>query len=118
MLPRGNKLARSADFRRVMRKGGRAGTRTVVVHYFTRTGEVAVSGPRFGLVVSKQVGNAVTRHQVSRRLRHVLMGLIPELEASVDIVVRALPPAAEASSKQLLDDVSSAIPRAKKKAHR
>lgn len=101
-----------------MRKGGRAGTRTVVVHYYTRTDPVITGGPRFGLVVSKQVGNAVTRHSVSRRLRHVLAGFISELPREVDIVVRALPPAAEATSKQLLDDVSSALPRAHKKSQR
>lgn len=115
MLPRAHKLANSADFRRVMRKGVRAGTRTVVVHYFPRT-DLAVTGPRFGLVVSKQVGNAVTRHRISRQLRHILSALASSLEPQADIVVRALPASAGASSEQLLDDVSSATTRAKQKA--
>ena len=43
-----------------MRKGVRAGSRTLMMHVYQRKDPVIQGGPRFGLVVSKQVGNAVT----------------------------------------------------------
>lgn len=116
MLPRAHKLTSSAEFRRVISKGGRAGTRTLVVHYYTRTDTVISGGPRFGLIVSKQVGNAVARHRLSRQLRHVCMDAAEHLDRDVDIVIRALPASAHATSAQLLKDVQSGIERARKKA--
>ena len=50
--------------------------------------------PRVGFVVSKAVGNAVTRNRVKRRLRHLCRPLVNELEDGTVVVVRALPAAA------------------------
>ena len=71
--------------------------------------EIAVSGPRFGLVVSKAVGNAVVRHRTSRRLRHVCIALVDVLPPQADIVIRALPASAEASSDKLARDLLKAV---------
>ncbi|ALP34796.1 ribonuclease P protein component [Corynebacterium pseudotuberculosis] len=112
MLPSRHKLSSSDEFRRTIRKGKRAGRSTVVIHLRTHVtaGEIAaVGGPRFGLVVSKAVGNAVTRHAVSRKLRHVLMGIKDQIPQDAHIVVRALPPAATATSKELESDVRSGV---------
>ena len=78
----------------------RAGSRTLMVHVRTRPDVAVEGGPRFGLVVSKQVGNAVTRHAVSRKLRNVVLqrGVAATLPRNVDCVIRALPPAAGATS--------------------
>lgn len=62
---------------------------------------VRVGGPRFGLIVSKAVGNAVVRHRVARRLRHICASLAAELPDGADVVLRALPGAADASSDEL-----------------
>lgn len=69
------------------------------------------TGVRAGFVVSKAVGNSVVRHRVTRRLRHIVaqrMGTMPEGGA---LVVRALPPAATASSAELAADLDSALHR-------
>ena len=117
MLPQAHKLSRSADFRRVMRKGTRAGAKTVVVHLSARTDTAFTGGPRFGLVVSKQVGNAVTRHAVSRKLRHVCARVgVDKLEPSHDVVVRALPASADATSADLERDILAALDKALRKA--
>ena len=50
--------------------------------------------PRVGFVVSKAVGNAVTRNRVKRRLRHLCRPLVDELADGTVVVVRALPAAA------------------------
>lgn len=61
---------------------------------------------RVGLVVSKAVGNAVTRNRVKRRLRHLSRDQLGTTPAGVDVVIRALPPAA--TSTDLAADLSSA----------
>lgn len=126
MLSAAHRLRRSQDFQYVIRRGVRAGRQTLVVHAVTRdpsTGSVdgtTPSGdvlptavePRVGFVVSKAVGNAVTRNRVKRRLRELARA---ELSAAAgaatpppgtDVVVRALPSAA--SSPELVDDFRSA----------
>jgi ribonuclease P protein component len=46
-------------------------------------------------VVSKAVGNAVTRNRVKRRLRHLSLAALPATPPGTRVVVRALPRAAE-----------------------
>lgn len=102
-----------------MRKGVRAGSRTLMVHVHQRKDLVIQGGPRFGLVVSKQVGNAVTRHAVSRKLRSVVQReLVDKLGRSFDVVIRALPPAAAATSDELARDLEKALEKALHKAQK
>ena len=72
---------------------------------------VRIGGPRFGLIVSKAVGNSVIRHRVARRLRHICAQVQPELPAEIDIVIRALPGAAAAGSDDLLRQLRAALRR-------
>lgn len=118
MLPRPHKLTSSADFKAAMKEGVRAGSRTLMVHVRTRPDVAVEGGPRFGLVVSKQVGNAVTRHAVSRKLRNVVLqrGVAETLPRNVDCVIRALPPAAGATSDELARDLRKALGKALGKA--
>ena len=51
---------------------------------------------RAGFVVSRAVGNAVTRNRVKRRLRHLASAALGASPVRVDLVVRALPDAAAA----------------------
>lgn len=121
MLPPQHKLQASSDFARVVKSGTRkpAGTVLVYLHQnaphqqpnpaaLSRT-DIRHGGPRLGLIVGKKVGNAVTRHQVSRRLRHIFASLVPQLPSDCDIVIRALPSAATASSSVLRKHVVKAL---------
>ena len=74
----------------------------------------AGSPARAGFVVSKAVGNAVVRHRVSRRLRHVVRPRLAELPPGAALVVRALPPSADASSADLTRDLDSALAAAQR----
>lgn len=67
------------------------------------------ASPRAGLVVSRAVGGAVVRHRVSRRLRHLLVPRLAALPAGACVVVRALPPAAGATSAELGTDLDAAL---------
>ena len=69
------------------------------------------SGPRAGFVVGKAVGNSVVRHRVTRRLRAVVLEELSQLPATADLVVRARPEAATATSQQLHRDLRSGLDR-------
>lgn len=62
--------------------------------------------------MSKAVGGSVVRHAVTRRLRHLVAPRLHRLPAGSTLVVRALPPAAAASSAQLGHDLDAALDRA------
>ncbi|SDP75921.1 ribonuclease P protein component [Actinopolyspora xinjiangensis] len=63
---------------------------------------------RVGFVVSKAVGNAVVRHRVARQLRHLMRDRLPALPPGTMVVIRALPPAAAATSAELGRDIDKA----------
>jgi ribonuclease P protein component len=65
--------------------------------------------PQAGFVVSRAVGNAVTRNRVRRRLRHLLAPRLATLPPGTRVVVRALPAAAAASSAQLAEALAGAL---------
>ncbi len=80
----------------------------VIVHLL-RVPDAPADRIRFGLVVSKAVGNSVVRHRVSRRLRALLGQRTALFGSGVDVVVRALPPASEATSAQLGAAIDKAV---------
>lgn len=108
MLPAAHRLTEAQTFRTVVRTGRRAGSRTLVVHLAQDDAGVT---PRAGLVVGRGVGNAVTRNRVQRRLRHLLREQLERLPDSALLVVRALPAAAAASSKELRADLDRCLQR-------
>ncbi|MEU8111431.1 ribonuclease P protein component [Micromonospora sp. NPDC048947] len=126
MLAAAQRLRRSTDFAAAVRGGRRAGRGAVVVH-LTMPVTVDPSTPtlpepvrdnsaeqssvpsRAGFVVSKAVGNAVTRNRVRRRLRGLVRERLTDLPAGSTLVVRALPAAAQASYPRLATDLDAAI---------
>jgi ribonuclease P protein component len=56
---------------------------------------------RVGMVVSKSVGNAVTRNLVKRRLRHLVKDELAGLPEGSLVVLRAQPASASASYAEL-----------------
>ncbi|MGB3184534.1 MAG: ribonuclease P protein component [Ornithinimicrobium sp.] len=126
MLPQRHRLRTSGDFTAVLSRGARgvrrAGTPRLVVHCSgvphvsqnaTESDDpVPVSvPPRVGFIVSKAVGNSVVRHRVTRRLRAVMAARLAFLPPGTDVVIRALPRAAVASSVVLAADVDRALRR-------
>ncbi len=71
----------------------------------------APGGPRAGLVVGKTVGNSVVRHRVTRRLRAVVLEQLDRLPVTADLVVRARPEAAAATSADLRRDLTAGLDR-------
>ncbi|WP_421735664.1 ribonuclease P protein component [Cellulomonas sp.] len=117
MLSAAHRMRRAADFEQAVRRGARGGRDTLVVHLTTKTDHSA-SGPVVGLVVSKAVGNAVTRNLVKRRLRELVRARLTALPADAGIVVRALPPAATQPYALLGADLDAALETAERRARR
>ncbi|MBN2799673.1 MAG: ribonuclease P protein component [Deltaproteobacteria bacterium] len=100
------RLRKSADFRRVQQGGRRVVTGELVVVYQPRPD----AGPRFGLAVSRKVGNAVVRNRVKRWLREsirVERGALSE----VDVVFIARKGAAVSGLAELRLQVRGALDR-------
>lgn len=108
MLPTAHRLTDGEAYRQASRTGQRAGSRTVVVHLVLGEGSAPA---RIGLVVSKAVGPAVTRNRVKRRLRHLVRARLSALPGGSQLVVRALPAAAAASSTTLGGDLDGCLGR-------
>ena len=111
MLSAAHRLTDGATFQRAVRTGRRSGSRTLVVHLASQAVAEGAAGPRIGSVVSKAVGNAVVRNRVKRRLRHLAREHVPSLPGEAVLVVRALPAAASASSRELEADLARCLAR-------
>src|SRR6185437_17141780 len=116
MLPARYRMRSTAEFSATTRRGRRTRVGDLVL-YLGRAPETgaAESGEpettKVGLIVSRTVGGSVVRHQVSRRLRAQLAGLLDQLPAGSKLVVRALPGAATAKSSTLGRDLELAMRR-------
>ena len=108
MLARPFRLTRGTDYRSVVRRGVRCGGSRVVTSMLT-TGEARE--PRFGFIISKQVGTAVVRNTVRRRLKAVCAGALADVPQGTDVVIRALPASATATFAELDADVTRCLTR-------
>jgi ribonuclease P protein component len=106
VLPRPSRVRRPDDFRRILRRGRKAGRRLLSVHALVDDGS-----SRAGFVVGRSVGGSVERHRVTRRLRHLLADRLDYLPAGTALVVRAHPAAAGAGSADLGADLDAALRR-------
>lgn len=112
MLPRENRLRDPQEFRTAFRTGVK-GTSGHVIAHLAHTRES--HAPRVGFVVSKAVGNAVTRNLVKRRARAWAALRLDDLEPGTLLVLRALPAAARADWPQLTRSLDRALDRSRRR---
>lgn len=106
MLATSNRMRTSANFSHTVRSGVRNGRRNLVLYVvFTSSDEPS----QIGFIVSKTVGNAVTRNLVKRRLREIVVETIKQHPYGINVVVRALPVSATASFSELATDYRKAF---------
>ena len=94
-MKRRHRLSRSRDFDAVYRHGRSTATRYLVLYAFPRE-EADDVGPRLGLAVSRQLGGAVERNRIKRRLRAAFEEIQADLPAGNDYVLIARPGLGEA----------------------
>jgi ribonuclease P protein component len=105
------RLRDEADFRRV-RASGRAWANRGLTLLVAPN---ALSHNRYGFVVSKRVGKAVTRNLVKRRLREILRQLdrAGRIPPAHDLALIVRPALAEASFAEARDAVTELLARAR-----
>ena len=89
-MKRRHRLSRSRDFDAVYRHGRSTATRYLVLYSFPRE-EADGEGPRLGLAVSRQLGGAVERNRLKRRLRAAFDEVAEGLPTENDYVLIARP---------------------------
>lgn len=106
MLAKANRVVLPADFRSAVRRGRRITTPSAVYYRLTTEPDRPL---RFGFIVSRAVGNAVDRNRLRRRLRALGRGYVDQGRRGEDVVVRALPGAAQRDWGSLSADMRAAI---------
>jgi len=110
-LGRTRRVRAPRDFATV-RGAGRAVHATALALGWHAT-KAATSPTRFGFVVGKRVGNAVTRNLVKRRLRAIIAEWQTSIAPGHMVIITARPAAATCSFADLSGDVRSLLRRAK-----
>ncbi|MEO6534100.1 MAG: ribonuclease P protein component [Pseudolysinimonas sp.] len=106
MLARANRVVTADDFRAVVRRGRRSVTPSAVYYRLERS---AGDPLRVGVIVARSVGNAVERNKVRRRYRALGRAFVEAGARGSDVVVRALPGAAQCGWTTLADDMHTAL---------
>lgn len=106
MLAKINRLVSGDDYRRLVRRGRRHTSANAVVYALhSDTNDV----PRIGFIVAKSVGVAVTRNLVRRRLKSVAHEQLSRMAPGTEIVIRALPGAAQAGWATLHSEICDVL---------
>ena len=79
------RVKKEKDFNAIFKKGKSFANRKFVIYRLENNEQHF----RVGLSVSKKLGNAVTRNQIKRRIRHILIEHKNQLVENVDFVVIA-----------------------------
>jgi ribonuclease P protein component len=85
------RIKKNAEFQEIFKKGKSVANRQFVVYSLKRTDN---ENFKFGLSVSKKVGNSVTRNQIKRYLRQTLLELSDHIHKNVEFIIIARKPAA------------------------
>ena len=96
-MPRAARLLRRAEFEAVYRNGGRRSSGQFMVFYRANGGPRS----RFGSSVKKQIGNAVVRNRIRRRIREILRRNSSEIPSGWDMVIHPRRSVARANFAQL-----------------
>lgn len=102
-------LKKNKDFQFVFRSGNSKANRQFVVYYRKQP---EPSHFRFGISVSKRVGNAVTRNRIKRYIREAIRQLEGDLSEGKDYVIIARKPTANMNFHQIKASLVHVLKRA------
>ena len=107
-FPRARRVRKRLDYLRVQGRGRRFSTPHYLVFVLPADSPRAT---RFGLTVSRKVGNAVTRNRVKRWLREHCRRWARDLPANLDVVIVARPGAERAGFAPTSTELASLTKR-------
>jgi ribonuclease P protein component len=105
VLAKANRVTSAADYKRIVRTGRRRRGALTLAYGRPHEPDAPL---RMGVIVAKNVGGAVVRNRVRRRIKAIGWELAHEV-TGVDVVVRALPSASAARFADLEGEVRSAV---------
>jgi ribonuclease P protein component len=113
MLAHVNRITSGTDYQGVVRRGVRIVGAHTVLYVRKNSVQPHFGGEpvRFGFIVAKNVGDAVRRNLVRRRLKAVTFELLSAVTPGTDVVIRALPSARGAAWQTLHDEVQRSLSR-------
>lgn len=109
-----HRVTRGDDFRNIVRSGIRVGGAYCITHavlHVTTQGDTVDQPARFGFIVSKAIGNAVTRNRVRRRCQAIVDARLRAGFGGADVVFRLIPAATEATFAQLEKEMNRSLDR-------
>ncbi len=114
MLAHVNRITSGSDYQAVVRRGVRVVDAHTVLYIRAGTElptDVRTAPARLGFIVAKNVGDAVKRNLIRRRLKAVAFELLGTISPGTDIVIRALPTARDATWHALYEEVHRSLSR-------
>ena len=86
VLPKPNRLRAGSDFNLITKTGARFSSPNLVLY----ANLAKTEDPMVGFIVNRSVGGSVTRHLVTRKLRHNFASHLSKLPNNLMLVVRVL----------------------------
>jgi len=115
-LPRDHRLRKHSDFELVYASGKRHFSSLLTAFYLPRAekpataaADSAMRGARVGFTVGRQMGKAVARNRMKRRLREAVAKNLHLLEIPVDVVINPKKSAKEVDFQFLCAEVERAF---------
>jgi ribonuclease P protein component len=116
-IPREHRLRKHSEFEIVYNSGRRHFSSALTAFYVLRTEATAgEQGPRIGLTVGRQMGNAVIRNRIKRRMRAAVEHNLERLTSAVDVVINPKKAVLEMDFEQLCSEVTRAFDVVREKA--
>ena len=106
MLAKTARISNSADFAKATKSGLRSTTNSLVGYLHLSNSN---DPSRCGLIINKSIGNSVVRHNVARKIRHIIATNLTSLPTGSLLVIRALPAANSADLKFETTEVISKL---------
>ncbi len=117
-----NRIKRGADYRRIVKLGQRYGGKYFLIYVIDKSTALdnIQSGDfcqrphesaKFGFIITRAVGNAVTRNLVRRRMKHITALIIENGFSEKDIVIRVFPSAVKLEYSALKDALEKQLNR-------
>jgi ribonuclease P protein component len=106
MLAKTARISNSADFAKATKSGLRSTSNNLVGYLHVSN---SVEPARCGLIINKSVGNSVVRHNVARKIRHIIAANLNLLPSGSLLVIRALPAANTADLKSEATELISKL---------
>jgi ribonuclease P protein component len=105
-----HRLKRNKDFQRVFQHGNSTANRQFVIYQLK---DPTMETFRFGMSVSKRIGNAVARNRVKRCIREVVRQLEGQIYSGRDYVIIARKPTADMSFHEMKSSLIHVFGRAR-----